>query len=85
MVDYIVNVIFIALLSSFVILLIGKVGAREHIIINGNFLLSKLFSCDFCLSFWVSLFISVTVSVATNDMTLLFAPLFSTPITRILI
>ncbi len=75
----------IALMSAFAILLIGKLGIRDAIIAKAPKLISQLFSCDFCLSFWVSFALAVILALFFCEMSILFVPLLSTPITRILI
>lgn len=77
--------ICIALIAAFSILLIGKLGIRDAIIAKAPKLISQLFGCDFCLSFWVSLVLAVILAVFFGEMSLLFVPLLSTPITRMLI
>lgn len=49
----------IGLFSAFMILLITKLGIREKIQVFGPKLISKAFSCDFCLAFWTNLILSV--------------------------
>ena len=77
--------IIIASLSAFFILFIGKIGLREKIILYAPELLSKLYSCDFCLSFWISVIFAIFVALIHQDPTMLIIPAISTPITRILI
>lgn len=77
--------IYIALAAAFVILLIGKLGIRDNIIAKAPKLISQLFDCDFCLSFWVSLILAVILAIFFREMNILFIPIISTPITRILI
>lgn len=77
--------IYIALAAAFVILLIGKLGIRDNIIAKAPKLISQLFDCDFCLSFWTSLILTVILAIFFREMNILFIPIISTPITRILI
>lgn len=77
--------IYIALAAAFVILLIGKLGIRDNIIAKAPKLISQLFDCDFCLSFWTSLILAVILVIFFREMNILFIPIVSTPITRILI
>lgn len=77
--------IHIALAAAFVILLIGKLGIRDNIIAKAPKLISQLFDCDFCLSFWTSLILAVILAIFFREMNILFIPIISTPITRILI
>lgn len=77
--------IYIALAAAFIILLIGKLGIRDNIIAKAPKLISQLFDCDFCLSFWVSLILAVILAIFFRETNILFIPIISTPITRILI
>lgn len=77
--------IYIALAAAFVILLIGKLGVRDEIITRAPKLISQLFGCDFCLSFWTSLILAIILAIFFNEMSIIFIPIISTPITRILI
>ena len=77
--------IYIALASAFVILLIGKLGIRDNIIAKAPKLISQLFECDFCLSFWTSLVLAIFLAIFFREMSILFVPVISTPITRTLI
>lgn len=77
-------IILIALLSSFIILYLSKVGLREKVQVYAPRLISQLFSCDLCLSFWVCFGLSVLyfIFVDRNYLVLSYA-LFATPIARI--
>lgn len=77
--------IYVALASAFVILLIGKLGIRDSIIAIAPMPVSKLFECDFCLSFWMSLILAVILAIFFREISVLFIPILSTPITRILL
>lgn len=77
--------ICIALAAAFAILLIEKLGARGEIITRAPKLISQAFDCDFCLSFWTSLILAITLAIFFNEMSIIFIPIISTPITRILI
>ncbi len=77
--------ICIALVAAFIILLIGKIGMRDEIIIKAPKLISQLFDCDFCLSFWTSLILAIILAIFINEIDIIFISIISTPITRILI
>lgn len=78
--------IYIALAAAFAILLIGKLGVRDEIITRAApKLISQLFDCDFCLSFWTSLILAIILAIFFNEMSIILIPIISTPITRILI
>lgn len=76
---------YIALAAAFVILLIGKLGIRDSVIAKAPKLISQLFDCDFCLSFWTSAILAVILAIFFSEFSILFIPIISTPITRILI
>lgn len=75
----------VALTAAFIILLTGKLGIRDSIIAKAPKLISKLFDCDFCLSFWVSFILAIILAIFFKEISVLFIPIISTPITRILI
>lgn len=77
--------IYIALVAAFIILLIGKLGIRNSIIARAPKLISQLFDCDFCLSFWTSVILAVILAIFFSEFSILFIPVVSTPITRILL
>lgn len=72
----------ITILSAFTIQLITITGIRGTLQIYAPKLISRLFSCDFCLSFWISVFITLIYCIWMNDFSCIFIPLLSTPITR---
>lgn len=80
-----IDIIITALFSAFVILLITKIGLRDFVIEQGPKLISKMFNCDFCLSFWVNVFVALLVISCTGFLPFIIAPIFAAPITRILI
>lgn len=80
-----IDTIIIALISAFIILLITKIGLRDFIIERGPKLISKMFNCDFCLSFWTNVFVAFFIAALLGFLPLIVAPIFATPITRILI
>lgn len=77
--------LLVAALAAFVILLITKAGGREFVQVNACRTLARLFSCDFCLSFWLCLILSLILFLITKDPKALLTPFFSTPLTRILL
>nr|DAR14614.1 MAG TPA: Protein of unknown function (DUF1360) [Caudoviricetes sp.] len=80
------QIIMISLLTTFSILLIGKIGLRDMVIEHSPILLiSKLFDCDFCLSFWASMLFSIVCVCLANDLAFMVVPFFSTPIVRFLL
>lgn len=80
------QIIMISLFTTFSILFIGKIGLRDMIIERSPILLvSKLFDCDFCLSFWASTLFSIVCVCLTNDLAFMVVPFFSAPIIRFLL
>lgn len=80
------QIIMISLFTTFSILFIGKIGLRDMIIERSPILLvSKLFGCDFCLSFWASMLFSIVCVCLTNDLAFMVVPFFSAPIIRFLL
>ena len=77
--------ILIALGAAFVVLLIKKWGIAEWVQVHGNGFFSKLFSCDLCMSFWAAVVLSILTAIMVGDVWLIFLPVFSTPITRMLV
>ena len=85
MTDRLAIVVMIALAAAFVVLLLKKWGIAEWYQIHGNEFVSKLFSCDLCMSFWVSVVMSMAVAAVTGDIFVCMMPVLSTPITRMLV
>lgn len=77
--------ILIALGAAFVVLLIKKWGIAEWVQVHGNGFFSKLFSCDLCMSFWAAVVLSVLTAIMVGDVWLISLPVFTTPITRMLV
>lgn len=85
MLNFMLAVVLTALLSAFVVILIGKVGLTEKMQMSTILIISKLFSCQFCLSFWVAVLIALVISVCDFNLIYIFVPVFSTPLSRILL
>lgn len=82
----IVNIaIVLAGLSAFIILLLEKLGVREKIELTAPRLISELFNCDFCLSFWISLIFAVILAIIFKEIYILFSTIIATPISRFLL
>lgn len=79
------QVIAVALVTAFIILLIGKLGIRDRVITRAPRLISELFDCDFCLSFWISAILALILALFLNEMNIIFVPILSTPLARFLI
>ena len=77
--------VIIALVVAFVILLLGKAGLRDCIIMHSPKLISELFGCDFCLSFWLSLILASILALILAEPYILLIPIISSPISRFLL
>lgn len=78
-------IVGVALLAAFIVLLVKKWGFAEYMQIHGDKFLSKLFSCDLCMSFWAAMFICLIYASWTDELVLLFVPMFTTPLTRMMV
>ena len=83
--EFINIVILVALMATFVLLLLRKIGVIEHVQVHGNEFFSKLANCDFCISWWTCVILVLFVTIYTGDMSCLLVPFFSTPLTRYLL
>lgn len=85
-----IELIFInSLISAFIFILIAKLGLRERIIIHSTKIISELFDCDFCLSWWLNLIVALCMwSIGVYDYSIfmcIFIPVCGTPLTRLII
>ena len=78
-------VVAVALMAAFVVLLVKKWGWAEWMQIHGDRYTSKLFSCDLCMSFWAAMVICVGLACWNNEPLFVIVPMFSTPISRMLV
>ena len=78
-------ILLVALAAAFVVLVVKKWGWAEWMQIHGDKFLSKLFSCDLCMSFWAGLFISFVFVCWYDDPIYVIMPVFTTPLTRMLV
>lgn len=85
MIEMISTTIILALYSCFAILLIGTTGIRDRIIISAPKVISKLFSCDFCLSWWICFLCSIACALVCRDTSYILCSIAATPITRIML
>ena len=77
--------VFVALLAAMMVLLVKKWGIAEWIQIHGDNFLSKLFSCDLCMSFWAAMCFAVVLCCVFDDAGWLLLPFLTTPVTRMLV
>lgn len=78
-------ILIVALLASFVVLLVKKWGWAEWVQVHGNAFFSELFSCDLCMSFWAAVVICVIMAVVTADTRYILLPILTTPLTRMMV
>lgn len=81
------HIILLALATAFVILFISKIGIRDRIIERAPKLISEMFGCDFCLSFWTAVAIAVIAWIFSPNLTfiVILYPVFSAPLTRFIL
>lgn len=71
-----------AMFATFTLLFLRKIGFVERMQVHGNWFMSQLFQCAFCLSFWLNLVFSIIIVLVTSELTFIFIPFFSTPLSR---
>lgn len=72
----------VAIFVTFTLLFLRKIGFVERMQVHGNWFISQLFQCPFCLSFWLNLVFSIILVSVTSELTYIFIPFFSTPLSR---
>lgn len=85
MIDFAISVLLVALMAAFIAIVMGKWKIREYMQIHGGDFFGKMADCDFCFGFWIAVVLSVAATIATADWHLLFIPIFSAPITRMIL
>lgn len=80
--EFIFYVILVAMLAAFVLTLLRKWGVIEWVQVHGNDFFAKMFSCDFCLSWWAGVLICFFALIFTGNLSFLGVPFCSTMITR---
>lgn len=68
--------------TSWVVILLRKLGVLEILQVQGNKFISKLASCDFCLNWWLSWAFALPIGLLTGDGWWFGVPFFSTTIGR---
>ncbi len=83
------QIAYLALSASFILLFLTKTGyrytIRDFYDSVGFPKIAKMLDCDFCFSFWLSLALSILLAILYWDLTWVAAPIFSTPLTRLLL
>lgn len=82
LVDYIFILIITASLASFVVCLADKWGVVEWVQIHGNDFFSKMFNCQFCLSWWANVVICILCAIILRDAWVILFPFVNTNITK---
>lgn len=72
------------MVAAFVLLLLGKWGFIDWLVIHGNNLLSQMAQCQFCLSWWANVILTILLCVYVQDFSAhyILIPFVATPITR---
>lgn len=83
--EFVFLVFLVSLASAFVVLLMKKWGITEWMQIHGDEYMSKLFGCDLCMSFWAAVILCLPLCMFFDSGLYMFMPVFSTPITRMLV
>jgi len=78
-------IVLVSLASAFVVLLLKKWGIAEWMQIHGDRYTSQLFACDLCMSFWTACLLCLCVCLVTDCGLYMGIPVFSTPISRMLV
>ena len=78
-------VVFVALISAFMILLAAKLGIIEWLQVHGDKYISKMAQCYFCMSFWTGSLCFLALVIWFNEPLLIFGGVFSSPITRVML
>lgn len=71
--------------AAFSILFISKIGLRERIVATAPSLISQLFDCDFCLSWWTGLLYSCVTAALVGRWEVILIAVIAAPLTRRLI
>lgn len=80
--SFLAVVVLVAFAAAFVIGLLRKWGIAEWVIVHGDDIMSKMFSCDFCLSFWTCTVLMVVPACWYDEPLLVLCGLFASPLTR---
>lgn len=76
--DFCLFVVLVALGVKWILTLLDKWRIREWLQLHAPCdFLYKLFSCDFCMSWWIGVVISVILALLCREWVLLFVPIFS--------
>lgn len=77
MIEFIIHIALVALGVKFIMTLADKWGIREWLQRNApSPFLAKLFSCDFCCSWWLGIIVCIPLAICVHWY-LIFVPIFS--------
>ena len=83
------KIILAALIVAFAILVLTKTGLRDKtrdaFDLKGIKFMADMIDCDLCLSFWLSMCTCISTAIYSGDISWIYVPAFSTPITRFLL
>lgn len=79
---YLTTAVIIACIAAFVLSLLYKWELIEYMQVHGNDFVSKLASCNFCLSWWCCCLVAFTAFLATGETALLLTPFCATKLTQ---
>lgn len=79
------SILVISPLAMFILCLMDKWGVTEYLRMHGNDLVYKLVSCNFCRSFWIGLIISIIFAVVCGRVEILFCPILSALMGRMML
>ena len=82
--EYLEMTVIIALVAAFVVLLVRKWGIDEWMQVHGDRIMSQLFGCLFCMSFWACFIIMLAVVMVTDEWIYVLCPFAAAPITRMM-
>lgn len=74
--------VVVALWVCFLLLLAYKLGIIEWLQVHGGDVVSKLASCDFCMSWWLSVLLTLILFCFLGNSLLVVVPFLATPIAR---
>lgn len=74
--------LIVAAIAAFSVTLMHKWGLVEYAQVHAGQLISQMFHCDFCLSWWTCVILSILCALIFWHWALLFVPFIATPIAR---
>lgn len=78
-------VVLVALLASTIVLLLKKWGLAEWMQVHGDKVLSELFSCDLCMTFWAGTLVWIVLACIFDNPMMVLCGFLSCPISRMMV